>query len=119
MRVRSPRLRPLLGVAVLALAGCAAGSAPAVGAQEVVLTLEVAPERVPCRGEMEMLCLQVRAPGEDAWRRFYDPIEGFDWEEGVRYTLEVARRDVPDPPADASSYAWRLLRIVDEARGGG
>ena len=58
-------------------------------------------------------CIQVRGPGEEVWRTFYDPIEGFQREEGVRYTLEVGRRAVLNPPADGSAYAYRLIRIID------
>lgn len=85
---------------------------------EEILVLEVAAEKAPCVGEMQTMCLQVRAPGEEDWRNFYDPIEGFEHEAGVRYTLEVARREVENPPADGSSYAYRLLRILEERRPG-
>ena len=102
-----------LACAVISAWGCIVSSPAAVVGQEQVLVLEIAPDRVPCVGEMAGRCLQVRAPGETEWRTFYDPIEGFQHEEGVRYTLEVGRRSVPNPPADGSAYAYRLLRVIE------
>ena len=98
--------------AFVALSACTAGSPSAVFGQEEVLVLEVAPHLVPCVGEMAGRCIQVRSPGEEAWRTFHDPVEGFQREDGVRYTLEVGRRVVPNPPADGSAYAYRLIRII-------
>jgi hypothetical protein len=101
-----------LACAIVAVTACTAGSPATVFGQEEVLVLEVAPDLVPCVGEMVDRCIQVRSPGEEAWRNFYDPIEGFQREEGVRYTLEVGRRAVLNPPADGSSYAYRLIRVI-------
>jgi hypothetical protein len=101
-----------LACAVFAASACTAGSPAAVFGQEEVIVLEVAPHLVDCVGEMVDRCIQVRSPGEEVWRTFYDPIEGFQREEGVRYTLEVGRRAVLNPPADGSSYAYRLIRVI-------
>lgn len=103
-------------VAVLSimLSACSSLSTEALTGPEQILVLEVAPARVPCVGEMENMCLQVRAPGEESWRTFYDPIEGFRYEEGILYTLEVGRRKRLHPPADASAYVYRLLRILEQ-----
>lgn len=96
---------------------CAAAAPSAMDGQEEVLVLEVAPERIPCTGEMEDLCLQVRRPDEEGWRTFYDTVEGFRHEEGVRYTIEVGRREIPDPAADASAWRYRLIRVLDREPG--
>ena len=74
--------------------------------------MEIAPQRVPCVGEARTRCLRVRVLPDTTWRLFYDRIEGFTFEEGYRWRLEVDRRHVPDPPADGSSLAYRLVRIV-------
>jgi hypothetical protein len=108
------RARWILGVGMVALAACGVSAPAAVEAQEEILVLEVAPDSVPCVGEMVGHCIQVRSPGEEAWRKFYDPIEGFEHEVGFHYTLRVARRDVPNPPADGSAYAYRLLGVISK-----
>ncbi len=53
-----------------------------------------------------------------AWQLFYDPIDGFAYEPGYEYVLRVAERNVPNPPADGSSVAYRLVRIVSKVRSG-
>ncbi len=118
--MRPPRARAttllLLGALTLLLLAACGDSALEPG--EEILVLEVAAETAPCVGELEGRCLQVREPGEAAWRLFYSPIEGFTHQEGTAYTLEVARRVVPDPPAGGSSYSYRLVRILEERPGG-
>ena len=61
-----------------------------------------------------MRCLRVRVAPDTTWRLFYGAIEGFTFEEGYRWRLEVERRRVPDAPADASSVAYRLVRVVSK-----
>ncbi len=78
------------------------------------LTLFVGPERVECMGLFPTTCLQVRFNPEGNWEAFYDPIEGFDFEPGFFYELRVRRVSIADPPADASSYRWILLELVNK-----
>lgn len=105
------RLAPSILAAVLAVVPSCT-STPTLHGTEEILVLEVAPDSVPCVGERVGRCIQVRSPGEDAWHKFYDPIDGFQHDAGVRYTLRVARRAVPDPPADGSAWAYRLIEII-------
>jgi hypothetical protein len=67
---------------------------------------------VPCVGEGARECLQVRERSDAPWQLFYDYIEGFAYEPGFRYVLRIAERPIPNPPADASSAAYRLLRVI-------
>ncbi|MEC7807830.1 MAG: DUF4377 domain-containing protein [Gemmatimonadota bacterium] len=79
------------------------------------LTLFVGPERVECMGFMfPTTCLQVRFNPEGNWETFDDPIEGFNFEPGFFYELRVRRVSIADPPADASSYRWILLELVNK-----
>jgi hypothetical protein len=80
----------------------------------VRVTLEVDAHRVACTGEGRRQCLRVRTLPDTTWRYFYDSIEGFTYEEGYRWRLEVERRRVPNPPADGSSLAYRLVRIISK-----
>lgn len=112
------RLAPwILAPAFVVVFACTPSTA--VYGQEEILILEVAPDLVPCVGEMADQCIQVRTPGEEDWRNFYDPIEGFQHEVGVQYTLEVGRREVLDPPADGSAYSYWLIRIIAQEPVGG
>jgi hypothetical protein len=89
-------------------AGCVA---PSDSTHEVV-TMDVAAHTVACRGEAVQTCLLVRRDGEDQWSRFYGIIQGFTHEAGYEYRIQVDRREVMDPPADASQFEYRLIRVV-------
>ena len=80
-----------------------------------VLTLFVGPERIECMGFMfPTTCLAVRFNPAENWEAFDDPIEGFDFEPGFFNQLRVRRVSIADPPADASSYRWILLELVNK-----
>jgi heat shock protein HslJ len=75
--------------------------------------LEVAPTRVECVGVMPMKCLQAREVGGQ-WRTFYTRIQGFDFQEGWRYRLQVAVTKIENPPAHASNLRYKLVRVLDK-----
>lgn len=89
--------------------------------------LEVASETRPCSHPLipDKQCLQVReiqyddkglktgTPG--GFQHFYDSIEGYTHEPGIRNVLRVDRYTVKNPPADASSKAYVLDMVVESA----
>jgi heat shock protein HslJ len=75
--------------------------------------LEVAPTEVDCIGVAPRKCLQVREAGGQ-WQTFSAPIEGFTFEDGWRYRLQVAVTPVKNPPADGSSLRYQLVRVLDK-----
>lgn len=77
----------------------------------------VGPERVPCSGVAPMECLQIKKNASDtAWQYFYDEIEGFQYEPGYTYTLEVSSEKVDNPPADASSIHYKMKKMVNKVK---
>jgi heat shock protein HslJ len=89
--------------------------------------LEVAADTKPCSHPLipDKQCLQVReikyddkglkvgTPGE--FQHFYDSIEGYTHEPGIRNVLRVDRYTVKNAPADASSKAYVLDMVVESA----
>lgn len=80
--------------------------------QGVVERWNVGAEKVDCVGVSPMECLRIRRANHPEWENFYDDIEGFEWEEGQRYILEVDIIEVENPPADASSKRYHLVRQI-------
>ncbi len=92
--------------------------------------LEVAAQTKPCSHPLipNMQCLQVReikyddkglkigTPG--AFGHFYDAIEGYTHEPGVRNVLRVDRYAIKNPAADASSQAYVLDMVVESDASG-
>ena len=104
------RLYLSLIVGMLCIAAVSCRSATEPGAREV--QLEVAESLAPCVAVGPTECMQVRERSGAPWELFYGGIEGFAYEPGFRYVLRIAVTQVPNPPADGSSLAYRLLRIV-------
>jgi heat shock protein HslJ len=87
--------------------------------------LEVAPQTVACQpgAGAPMQCLQVRErrfddqglridpPGE--WRAFYDRIDGYTHQPGVRNVLRIKRYERRQVPADASRFVYVLDLVVE------
>lgn len=107
----SARALATLAAALAVLAACTlTGPEP-----DEVLVLEIGPERVDCMGAFPQQCLLVRSDSSEEWSYFYDHIEGFTYEEGFVYRVEVLRRQIRNPPADGSSVAYRLIRVLSRA----
>jgi hypothetical protein len=79
---------------------------------ERIATLYVAPNRATCFAPWPMECLVAREESEPEWGFHYFGIDGFTHEPGYRYVLRVGIRPIPNPPADGSSLAYRLIQVV-------
>ena len=84
------------------------------GEQSETLTMWIGPQLSDCTGVAPMKCMNVRYSEDAEWELFYEKISGFDYEEGFSYQLVVERSKVKDPPADASSYSYTLVELVDK-----
>lgn len=78
--------------------------------------LLIAPERADCVGVAPQKCLQVKKPGEKQWTFFYDGIEGFTFEPGFTYRIRVKTEERVNPPADASSVRYILIKQLSKKR---
>jgi hypothetical protein len=105
----------LLAAITLVAVGCGL-----VAPDEHLVALYVAPERAPCVGvfEIEIACLQVREVPDRPWQLFYDDIEGFAWEPGFTWRIQVAWTEVSPVPADGSSRRYRLVRVLSRTPAG-
>ncbi len=74
-------------------------------------TIYVGPKLVDCVGVGPQKCMQVKEDPQDEYSLFYDQIEGFEYEEGFEYQLQVLEEQVEDAPADASSLRWVLVSV--------
>ena len=101
-----PRV-PIAFLVLPLLASCESLTDPPFVRTEV---MQVAAFRVDCVGVGPQTCMQVRHHDDEPWSLFYDGIEGFTHEAGFAYELLVAVYRVPNPPADGSSVAYRLVK---------
>ena len=82
--------------------------------QQESKTIYVAPQLRDCTGVGPQKCMLIRETPNEAWRNFYDQIEGFTYEKGYTYKLLVSVTGVDNPPADASSLKYTLQEILSK-----
>lgn len=83
---------------------------------EDIVTLYIAPRKEDCVGVGPQKCLLVKQAEEAEWELMYQGIEGFDYHEGFEYKVEVRREEVPNPPADASSFRYVLVKEISKVK---
>lgn len=106
----------MLGACVHYSATETSGTASKKPAGSEELHLFVAAGTVPCQGVAPMPCLRVRKSPEAAWEFFYDEIAGFTPFNDREFELLVRSIPVENPPADASSLRWELIKIISSQK---
>ncbi len=70
-----------------------------------------------CEGLFTQECLLVQEGdrlGSGDWNFFYSEIEGFEFDPGFVYNLEVNKTTIDNPPADGSSLKYELIRVISK-----
>jgi hypothetical protein len=80
-------------------------------------------QKVECTGVAPMECLQIQygeTVNPDGWQYFYDDIEGFEFEEGYLFQLDVEKSERPlqdgQIPADAGKYQYKLIEMISKTK---
>lgn len=74
----------------------------------------VASEYGDCVGVAPMKCMYVKKADQPDWEFFYNEIEGFNYEEGYEYVIEVKTEPVENAPADASAIKYVLVNEISK-----
>jgi hypothetical protein len=99
-------------------AASAAPEATPAEDEALVQTLFVREQPAACEAEGTRQCLMVRSSESEAWRLFYAPIEGFEYEPSYAYELRVAVSPTVNPPADAPALRYELVNVVSKTKVG-
>lgn len=78
--------------------------------------LYIADHLVDCEGVGKTKCMLIKEKIVDEWQTFYDQIEGFDYEEGYQYLIEVKIKKVKNPAADQSSERYILKKVFEKKK---
>ncbi|MFL1894495.1 DUF4377 domain-containing protein [Aquimarina sp. 2-A2] len=76
----------------------------------------IADHLVDCTGVGSQQCMLIKENPDDDWTLFYDKIEGFEFEEGFSYEIEVEVTAIDNPPADGSSLRYRLSKVLSKTK---
>ena len=68
--------------------------------------------RVPCVGAGAQLCYLAKEGGASSWEYLFEGIDGFRYEWGKVYELEVEKSRRKDVKADQSPVSYKLIRVI-------
>ncbi len=68
--------------------------------------------RVPCVGAGTQLCYLAKEGDASSWEYLFEGIDGFRYEWGKMYELEVEKSRRKDVKADQSSVSYKLIRVI-------
>lgn len=63
-----------------------------------------------------MTRLWIKRNGNPVWEMTDNNVKGFDHETGYEYVVDVKATVIPDPPQDASSWEYSLIRVISKER---
>lgn len=78
----------------------------------------IGPDTQPCNaGVMETECMQIKwTKDQSEWEHFFGQIEGFNFERGYEYNLVVLEEKIKNPPADAPSVKYKLVKELSKRK---
>jgi len=94
----------------------ACNSSPKTPDAQKVETLTIASQQGDCVGVAPMKCLLVKKGDQKDWEFFYNNIEGFNYEPGYEFIIEVKTEKIETPAADQSSLKYILVREVSKTQ---
>lgn len=84
--------------------------------EEITKILFIKSKLADCESLMPQKCMLIRENPEEEWAFFYDAITGFDYEEGFHYKIQVRISEIENPPADGSSLAYVLTKVISKEK---
>lgn len=103
---------------VFLLAATACQKSIVAGVSPGATILQVDNRQQDCSaGVLQRKCLWVKENNAANWQLFYYDIDGFTYEPGYRYRLEVKRETLPiEGLMDALPYKYTLIRVIDKVK---
>ncbi|QXP66164.1 DUF4377 domain-containing protein [Polaribacter sp. AHE13PA] len=77
-------------------------------------TIMIASAKVNCVGVAPQKCLLTKEEGAEDWGYFYSSITGFNYEEGFEYEVLISEKNIENPPQDASSKEYTLIKVISK-----
>ncbi|MFR9164868.1 MAG: DUF4377 domain-containing protein [Dysgonomonas sp.] len=78
--------------------------------------MTIASQQGDCVGVAPQKCLLIKMEGQTEWQFFYDQIEGFTYEPGYEYVIEVKKEEIKNPPMDRSSIKYIFVKEVSKTQ---
>lgn len=79
-------------------------------------TIVVASQQADCVGVGPQKCFLIKEGDSKDWTFWYSGIEGFNYEPGYEYVIEIRKDTVANPPMDASTIKYTFLKEVSKTK---
>jgi len=76
----------------------------------------IASQQGDCVGVVPMKCLLIKQGDQQDWEYFYNNIEGFNYEPGYEYVIEIRKETIENPAADQSSIRYVFLNEISRTK---
>lgn len=83
-------------------------------AQQNVFKMQIKENKAEAVGVGKMSTYLVKYYNSRDWEHFYAGLTNFDYEEGYRYRVLVKRTKLENVPADAPSYSYEVLKVLQK-----
>ena len=111
------RFLPMLALLFLPACGVENILSPLDRDKEHIEILAIGPYTGRCHdAHFERDCLMEYNEDSGRWEFFYEGIQGFDFEPGFIYTLEVRLEDRGTEIQDVGRYAYHLVKIIEKKK---
>lgn len=81
-----------------------------------IMTLVVNEDKAPCSGIPENKCLLILEKGGKEFELFYQDIKGFEYEDGVRQTIQVSKRHIENPLVIQTEPVYTFIKVISKER---
>ena len=111
-------MRFLVMIALLFLSACGVENpfSLLVDEGEHIEIITIGPYTERCQGFIEQDCYLEYNKESGQWEFFYEGIQGFDFEPGYIYTLEVRLEDRGTEIQDVGRYAYHLVKVIEKKK---
>ncbi len=82
--------------------------------QSMIQTWKIANHKIDCQGLVPQKCLLIQKADKKDPESFFGRIEGFDYQEGFDYVVQVREVPVRNPPADGPASIYELVKIESQ-----
>lgn len=76
----------------------------------------IASKQVDCQGVANQKCFLTKSVGGTKWELLYSSIEGFNFEEGNEYHLEIKKTEIKNHPADTPNAKYKLVKVISKEK---
>lgn len=81
-----------------------------------MVMMTIASKKVDCTGVGKMKCLLIKKGDQKDWTFHYFGIKNFNYEEGYEYLIQVRKDSIKNPPADAPSIQYTLVKEISKVK---